>query len=336
MVVSGAVPSIAFPRRYVASLQDLAARVIERYAVDADLDSIARDLLEGFVDVCLLSGLDRTLAELEAGLDDDHGLQEQLVAKLGVKTNYDPRGPRNAKAGQLVECLISVVGLEPADTEDRTMTLPHGVRLEVAGALSSSIDRTLSLAQMRTAIIDKARSRIDEKNFQTFEKIVAQLDERGLKITKQPKVPLDAAQAVQQNLSEARAEVIGDAAREALDRAMAVLANTNPEAAARMDESVSDTATRRDVAIRRVLDSRVEKLPAAITRSLFDSIGELAQIAWAAEEAVVRPYSASQTFSVGETVEHPKFGIGKVVTVSVQRIEVEFSDGKKPLVHARK
>ena len=336
MVVIGAVPSIAFPRRYVVSLQDLAARVIERYPVDADLDAVARDLLEGFADVCLLSGLDRTLAELEAGLAEDHGLQETLVARLSIKTNYDPRGPRVAKSGQLVDCLIAVVGLEPADTEDRTMTLPHGVRVEVAAALASVIERGLSLAQMRAAIIDAARSRIDEKNLQTFEKIVAQLDERGLKITKQPKVPLDASQAVQQNLTEARAAVVGAAAGEALDRALAVLANASPEAAARMDESVSDTATRRDVAIRRVLDPRVEKLPAAITRSLFDSIGELAQIAWAPEEIVARPYAASQTFAVGETVEHPKFGRGKVVAVAGQRMDVEFADGKKPLVHARK
>ncbi|MFN0252535.1 MAG: hypothetical protein ACKV2T_37005, partial [Kofleriaceae bacterium] len=158
----------------------------------------------------------------------------------------------------------------------------------------------------------------------------------GLKIMKQPKVPLDASQAVQQNLFDARAEVIGGAAREALDRALAVLAEANSDAAARMDEAVSDTATQRDVAIRRVLDARVEKLPAAIARSLFDSIAELAQIAWAAEEVVARPYGASQTFAVGETVEHPKFGLGKVVTVAGQRMEVEFADGKKPLVHARK
>ena len=335
-MVSGAVPPIAFPRRHVASLQDLAARVLEKYPVDAELDAISRDLLEGFADVCLLSGLDRTLADLEAGLADDHGLQEQLVAKLAVKANFDPRGPRNAKAGQLVECLISVVGLEPTDTEDRTLTLPHGLRLEVGAALTAAIDRALGMAQMRAAIVDKARSRIQEQNLSVFEKIVAVLDERGLKITKQPKIPLDASQAVQKNLADARSEVIEAAAREALDRALAVLASGAPEAAARMDEPVSDTATRKDVAIRRVLDSRVEKIPTAVTRSLFDSIVELAHVAWAAEEVVVRPYAASQAFAVGETIEHPKFGQGKVVAVSGQRIDVEFSDGKKPLVHARK
>ncbi len=335
-MVSGAVPSIAFPRRYVTTLQDLAARVIEKYPVDANLDAIARDLLEGFADVCLLSGLDRTLAELEAGLDDDHGLQEALVEKLSVKANYDPRGPRNAKAGQLTECLVSVVGLVPTDTEDRTLTLPHGLRLEVSAALAGVIDRALAIPQIRAAIIDKARTRMDEKNLSTFEKIVAQLDERGLKITKQPKVPLDASQAVQQNLFDARTEVIGGAARDALDRALTVMAAANAEAAARMDEPVSDTATRRDVAVRRVLDARVEKLPAAIVRSLFESIGELAQIAWAAEEAVARPYAASQAFAVGELIEHPKFGRGSVVAVTGQRMDVEFPEGKFTLVHARK
>lgn len=335
-MVSGAVPPIAFPRRYVVSLQELAARVLEKYPVDADLQAISRDLLEGFADICLLSGLDRTLAELEAGLADDHGLEQMLVDKLSVKANFDPRGPRNARAGQLAECLITVVGLEPADTEDRTVTLPHGLRVEVSAALASVIDRSLAMPQIRAAIIDKARARIDEKNLSTFEKIVAVLDERGFKVTKQPKVPLDASQAVQQNLFDARTEVIGGSAREALDRALAVLANAAPEAAARMDESVSDTATRRDVAIRRVLDPRVEKLPAAIARSLLDSIGELAQIAWAQEEIVARPYAASQTFAVGEAIDHPKFGRGKVVTVVGQRMDVEFTDGKFTLVHARK
>jgi hypothetical protein len=335
-MVSGAVPSIAFPRRYVVSLQELASRVLEKYPVDADLDAIARDLLEGFADVCLLSGLDRTLAELEAGLSDDHGLQEQLVEKLGVKANYDPRGPRNAKAGQLTECLINVVGLVPTDEEDRTLTLPHGLRVEVRAALASVIERKLAAATIRVAIIDYARTRCEERYFPTFEKISAQLDERGMKIIKQPKVPLDASQAIQQLLHDARVEVIGVAAREALELAVQVLGRANPEAAARIDESVSDTATRRDVAVRRVLDPRVQKLPASIVHSLMESLTELGHFGWAAEEVVARPYSASQTFAVGEAIDHPKFGRGNVVTVAGQRMEVEFPDGKFTLVHARK
>ncbi|MGE0401745.1 MAG: hypothetical protein AB7T06_33900 [Kofleriaceae bacterium] len=330
------MPSIAFPRRTVVSLQDLATRVLEKYPVDADLQAIARDLLEGFADICLLAGLDRTLAEIEAGLDEDHGLQQALVDKLSVKANFDPRGPRNAKAGQLTECLIAVVGLTPSDTEDRTLTLPHGLRVEVHAALATTIERVLGVPQIRAAIVEKARARCEERHLPAFEKIAARLDDRGMKLMEQPKVPLEASQAIQHHLQEARAEVIGGAARDALDRALQVLANANPEAAARMDESVSDTATVRDVAIRRVLDPRVEKLPASVVRSLMQSIGELAQLAWAQEEVAARPYAASQTFAVGETVDHPKFGRGSVVAVTGQRMDVEFPDGKFTLVHARK
>lgn len=335
-MVSGAVPSIAFPRRHVVSLQDLATRVLERYPVDADLGAIARDLLGGFADVCLLTGLDRTLAELEAGLSDEHGLHDDLVAKLGDKANFDPRGPRNAKAGQLVESLIAVVGIVPTDMEVRTITLPHGLRAEITAAIASVIERQLGVPLVRNAIIEKARARCEERNVPTFEKIVAQLDERGMKIGKQPKVPLDASQAVQQNLADARAEVIGDAAREALELAGKVLERANPEAAARLDESVSDTASRRDVAIRRVLDPRVEKVPSAIVHSLFESVTELGDLEWTVAEQVARPYAASQTFTVGELIEHPKFGRGSVVSVAGQRMDVEFSSGKTTLVHARK
>ena len=48
-----------------------------------------------------------------------------------------------------------------------------------------------------------------------------------------------------------------------------------------------------------------------------------------------RPYAASQTFAVGDLVDHPKFGRGTVVAAAAQRIEVEFDDGKHTLVHAR-
>ncbi len=166
--------------------------------------------------------------------------------------------------------------------------------------------------------------------------LAVQLDERGMKIMKQPKVPIDASQAIQNHLYEARTEVIGSAARDALDLAVKVLERTNPEAAARLDESISDSATRRDVVIRRVLDPRVQKLPAAIAHSLFDSMGELADLSGAAVEQVARAYSASQTFTVGELVEHPKFGRGSVVAVTGQRMDVECPEGKFTLVHARK
>ncbi len=39
--------------------------------------------------------------------------------------------------------------------------------------------------------------------------------------------------------------------------------------------------------------------------------------------------------SVGDLIEHPKFGRGAVVSIANQRMEVEFADGKHTLVHAR-
>jgi hypothetical protein len=69
---------------------------------------------------------------------------------------------------------------------------------------------------------------------------------------------------------------------------------------------------------------------------LLESLTELAQLVWRAAERPVRAYSASQTFTVGELVEHPKFGRGSVTACSVQRIDVEFADGLHTLVHVGK
>ena len=57
---------------------------------------------------------------------------------------------------------------------------------------------------------------------------------------------------------------------------------------------------------------------------------------WRAPEQVARPYGASQTFAVGEAIEHVKFGRGSVVAVQPKRIDVEFADGVHTLVHANK
>jgi hypothetical protein len=273
--------------------------------------TIARELLDGVADLCLLGGLDRTLAQLQPRLD-------------------------NAKAGQLAACLLVVLELTPVDEVDRTITLPHRLRVEIMAALTSVIDRELAVPQIREAIVTKARALCEERHLPSFEKLVAQLDERGQRIEKQPKIPLDASQAIQHHLHAARTAVLEGAARVALDRGIGVLANANAEAAARLGESVSDFATRRDVAVRRVLDARVPKLPAALARSLFESLSELANLAWAEEERTARAYSATQTFAVGELVEHPKFGRGTVVAVATQRMDVEFESGKSTLVHARK
>ena len=47
-----------------------------------------------------------------------------------------------------------------------------------------------------------------------------------------------------------------------------------------------------------------------------------------------KPYRISEKFEKDAAVEHPKFGVGYVVNVGDQRIEVVFEDATRVLVHA--
>lgn len=47
------------------------------------------------------------------------------------------------------------------------------------------------------------------------------------------------------------------------------------------------------------------------------------------------PYSMKAKFEVGTALEHPKFGLGFVVLVSGQTMQVVFQDEERSLVHAR-
>jgi len=321
--------------------------VLERRAIGADTEAFARDLLAGFFDVCMRTGLDGVLAELAqalapldisdgAALAEDSRLRTALADKLGTKADFDPGGPRNAKPRQLADCLVAVLSLSLTDGPDRTVTFSNEVRAEVLAALAGPVDAELAVPQIRETIIAKGRELCEPRHHGPFDKITAQLDETGMRMMRQPKVPLDAVQAVQQVLFDARNAVIARAANAAIDRAQQVLARIDPEAAARIDQPITLRLTPREVAIRRACDARVPKVPAAIVQSLIDSLSELAHLAWRAVEQPVRPYAASQTFVVGDLLEHPKFGRGSVLSAAAQRIEVEFSEGKFTLVHARK
>jgi hypothetical protein len=191
---------------------------------------------------------------------------------------------------------------------------------------------------MRDTIIAQARRKIEEQYFVPFEKITAELDERGMRVMKQPKVPLDAVQAVQRALTGARNGFLEKVGRDAIDRAKAVLATASPEAAGRIDEPVTLKLTPRDVAVVRIQDSRVPKFPSVVIDSIMESLGEAGRIQWRAAEKPVRTYSAKETYKVGELVEHPKFGRGTVtaVSTSMPRFDVEFADGNKlTLVHVQ-
>jgi hypothetical protein len=205
------------------------------------------------------------------------------------------------------------------------------LRGQITSEVAQVIEPAFAPAALREAIVAHARTHSDPQHAAVFDKIVAQLDDRALRMTKQPKVPLDASQAIQRVLTEARHAVMGRAISSALDRAKPLLG----EAAARIDEPVTLRQTPRDVLIARVVDERASKVPESVTAAIVDGITELARITWRAPEVAARPYAASQSFAVGELIDHPKFGRGEVTAVAQTRIDVEFADGKHTLVHKR-
>jgi len=333
-------PVPAFPRAHLVPLQEVAARILETRAIEGDPEQLARELFVGFHELCLRLGLDGVLDEL-ALTDDADGtehpqLRSALATRLGNKAEFDPRGPRNAKPKQIADAVVASLDLTVTDDPERTITLDDDVRRAVGSALSTVVEVELATTKIREDIIRRGRQACEERYLAAYDKITAQLDERGMRMVRQPKVALDAVQAIQQLLSDARYAAIEQGANAAIDRAKQVLAKASPEAAERIEQPITLKLTPRQVAIRRVADARASKVTAAIAQGLLDSLTELAHLAWRKQERAVRAYSASTTFSVGELLEHPKFGQGTVITVATQRIEVEFPEGKFTLVHARK
>ena len=52
-------------------------------------------------------------------------------------------------------------------------------------------------------------------------------------------------------------------------------------------------------------------------------------------EGEKRPYNMKISFSKDMTIDHPKFGLGVVISTQAQSIEVVFPDGSRSLVHNR-
>lgn len=329
-----------FPQRRVLQLQDHAARLIDARKPGTKLEQLARDLLAAFEKLCMESGLDGTLVKL--GVDDSTDLADHptyvpaVVAQLEAIA-LDGGGPRSAKPRQCAECVITALGLVPGDEPERpTITLGADVRTAATAALASVIDVELAAPRLRETIVAEARSHCEERHLAAFEKIAKQLDDRGMHLLQTPKVPLDALHAIQRQLSHARDAGIERFGNAALDGVKRVLEGANAEAAARIDQPVTHRLTPRDVAILRAQSPGVPKTPAAVAATLLDTVVEVAQLAWHTAERAVRVYSPSQTFAVGDLVEHPKFGRGTVVSVDGQRMEATFGDASYKLVHARK
>ncbi|MEO8841779.1 MAG: hypothetical protein ABI591_13740 [Kofleriaceae bacterium] len=325
-----------FPQRQVTALQDVAARLFDSRKTGGALEQLARELLRGFFEVCTYAGLDNVLDGLavteRTGLEDNETVLAALVAQL-TAIDLDGGGPRNAKPRQLAECVVAALGLTVVEEPDRNVSLGDDVRVAVVAAMATVVNAELAAPVVREAIITEARTRCDESVHGSFNKIVAQLDERGAHLIKQPKVPIDASQAVQRALTEARSAVTARIARAAIEQAKLVLQRSDVELAARIDQPIALRSTPREVAILRACDARVGMTSAKVLQSLLDSVTELARITWRAPEQTVHAYGASKTFAIGDLIEHPKFGRGTVTGSLAQRIDVEFPDGKHTLVH---
>ncbi len=188
-----------------------------------DPRTLARDLLAGFYDSCMRSGLDGVLHELAAvlpGYDmtDRHGLIEHAsVGPAFVDAiralDLDGGGPRNTRPRKVTETVLATLSLAPAEDADRTITLGDDVRTAVVAAMASVVDVALGVPQIRDTTIAMARAACELRYHGPFDKIAEQLDERGMKVMKQLKIPLDAVQAVQQVLVDARATRCSTASR---------------------------------------------------------------------------------------------------------------------------
>ncbi|HSN30701.1 MAG TPA: hypothetical protein VLT45_30650 [Kofleriaceae bacterium] len=322
-----------FPRRALPALTDLAVRLLDSRKTGTASEAFAHELLARVPELCLRHGLDGVLAQLPADFDDDRAVQATLAARLDA-ADLDGGGPRNARPGKVADCVLGALDLTLSDEEDR-IELDAAIRDELAKAIGTGLDAELAPARLRDAIIADARARSAPEHEGAFGKIIAQLDDRGLRMLKQPKVPLDASQAIQRALTEARHTVIGRTASAAIDRARAVLERVSPAAAARIDAPISLALTPREVAIARVCDDRASKVPETVVATLADALAELAQLTWRTAEVAARTYSPRETFAVGDAIDHPKLGRGVVVAVAGQKIEVQFGDAKSTLVHAR-
>ncbi len=79
---------------------------------------------------------------------------------------------------------------------------------------------------------------------------------------------------------------------------------------------------------------REKKTPSASTRSTTARTTRKDAAPSLAELGPPKTYSMQDRFSVGDVVEHPKFGTGQVIEVRAGKIDVKFGRELKTLIHA--
>src|SRR5690348_5245641 len=103
-----------FPRRALPAITELAVRLLDSRKTGTPSDAFARELLVRMPELLQRHGLDGVLAALPAGFDDDRTVEAALAARLDA-ADLDGGGPRNARPGKVIDCLVAALDLTLAD-----------------------------------------------------------------------------------------------------------------------------------------------------------------------------------------------------------------------------
>ena len=115
-------------------------------------------------------------------------------------------------------------------------------------------------------------------------------------------------------------------------------ASVNLEAVHQLTRRFPDRSGKKTLTLREACDREQPVKPDAVIRFLEDKLG----IEWIDPEleqnGVERPkraYSPAGSYAVGDAIEHPKYGLGTVLTALAGKMTVRFADGDRVLVTAR-
>lgn len=114
-----------------------------------------------------------------------------------------------------------------------------------------------------------------------------------------------------------------------VERFHVVVAHTSPTAAKLECEVCHTKKTFKLEAAKKKRATKPKTAKAGSAASRWDDVKNLVN------EGEQKNYSMKNTFTLHNTINHPKFGVGIVTAVQSQSMEVVFEDGMRSLVHSR-
>jgi hypothetical protein len=364
--------SIPFPGRHKKLVEELAARclIAQREKNHPD-ETLARDLLGGFYELCIDNGLEGILVAIHAALPhtlpaaptpkegSSTGLKALLADARFVPENFSEHpkikpalieklnGARDGRTPEgISELLVGFFSLDlrgqfgPAAT-----SLPDAVRTAIATTSKSEFDRAFAPGQLRTSILKRLEGeRIGRTR--AFKAMSPMVDERGGPPAYADVVfrhsELEAQQITNMfnSLDRGKALAVEEACRAATDHTKRILQESGvPEMAERIERAVSHRLTCFDVAVQRVIrqcDPVYD--PAQVCTVFLESLSVLVPIEWQPPDPSANPlkaYGPTVKFAVGDRVGHKSFGEGVVVSCTDDRVIIDFSGERRTLVHGR-